>query len=177
MRYSRHVPSHASRCRLARRRRAALVASTLATAALVACSEASAPDAGLQGSEAPTSRIAATPATGDVVVRGVVFGVDSGQGRSPSESLSAIAGASVTVVHVFREGGGGGDSLTTPATLKTIATVTSASDGTFELDDVPSGYFILDVVPPAASGYRAGRAGTVSLAKSSSDRAIVYLYR
>jgi len=109
------------------------------------------------------------------VLRGQVLGVDSANG-GPWHT-SPIGGATVTAIHVWKDPAAGPDTARTPAVLTTIGTATADADGVFELRDVPTGYFFLDVSPPATTGYRSGRAGSVSFPAGSTDRAFVYLYR
>lgn len=152
-------------------RRAMLVAGLLAASALAACSDASAPAA----APAAKQRTTSPPLTGDAVLRGQVLGVDSANG-GPWHA-SPIGGATVTAIHVWKDPAAGPDTARTPAILTTIGTATADADGVFELRGVPTGYFFLDVVPPASTGYRSGRAGSVSFPAASTDRAFVYLYR
>ena len=153
-------------------RRATLVAGLLAVSALAACSESSAPAAAVTGQQ---QRTTSPPLTGDAVLRGQVLGVDSANG-GPWHT-SPIGRATVTAIHVWKDPAAGPDTARTPATLTTIGTATADADGVFELRNVPTGYFFLDVVPPSSTGYRSGRAGSVSFSASSTDRAFVYLYR
>ena len=152
-------------------RRALLVGATLAASGLAACSEASAPAA----APAARQRTTSPPLTGDAVLRGQVLGVDPASG-GPWHT-SPIGGATVTAIHVWKDPAAGRDTARTPAILTAIGTTTADADGVFELRNVPTGYFFLDVVPPAATGYRSGRAGSVSFPAGSTDRAFVYLYR
>ena len=155
-------------------RRVLLVAGLLlATSVVAACGEASAPDSSLTGGQ--RQRTTSPPLSGDAVLRGQVLGVDSANG-GPWHA-SPIGGATVTAIHVWKDPAAGPDTSRAPAILTTIGTATADVAGTFELKGVPTGYFFLDVVPPASTGYRSGRAGSVSFPQGSTDRAFVYLYR
>jgi hypothetical protein len=153
-------------------RRALLVAGLAAAGALAACGDASAPGPVAGGQ---SQRTTSPPLTGDAVLRGQVLGVDSANG-GPWHT-TPIGGATVTAIHVWKDPAAGPDTSRTPAILTTIGTATADADGVFELRNVPTGYFFLDVVPPSSTGYRTGRAGSVSFPASSTDRAFVYLYR
>ena len=167
------APRAPSSARSSAHRRALLVAGLLAASLLAACGDASAPaPAAVVGSQRSRT---APPTSGDAVLRGQVLGVDSANG-GPWHT-SPIGGATVTAIHVWKDPAAGPDTSRTPAILTTIGTATADADGSFELRGVPSGYFFLDVVPPASTGYRSGRAGSVSFPQGSTDRAFVYLYR
>jgi len=168
------MPHRTSFSSTVRERRGALLAIVIAAtvAGALACNDTSGPLAPASTSGGQQAKNAA-PITGDYVVRGTVLGVDSAGGGP--WSAHPLAGVVLTVSQVSRPPGV--DSSTTPPTVTTIGTVTSGADGGFELGNVPYGYFYLDAVPPASSGYRSGRAGSVSLPQGSSDRAFVYLYR
>jgi hypothetical protein len=156
-------------------RRALVVAALAAAGAILggvaACGDASSPAA----VPASKQRAASPPLTGDAVLRGQVLGVDSANG-GPWHT-SPIGGATVTAIHVWKDPAAGPDTSRTPAVLTTIGTATADADGVFELRNVPTGYFFLDVVPPPGTGYHSGRAGSVSFPATSTDRAFVYLYR
>ena len=172
MRSSTLVSSGARRPeRSSRLRRALLVATVLAASGLAACSDASAPAA----TPAAKQRTTSPPLSGDAVLRGQVLGVDSANG-GPWHT-SPIGGATVTAIHVWKDPAAGPDTARTPAILTAIGTTTADANGVFELRNVPTGYFFLDVSAPASTGYRSGRAGSVSFPASSTDRAFVYLYR
>jgi hypothetical protein len=152
-------------------RRASLVVALLAASALAACSDTSAPAA----TPAVKQRTTSPPLSGDAVLRGQVLGVDSANG-GPWHT-SPIGGATVTAIHVWKDPAAGPDTARTPAILTTIGTTTADANGLFELRNVPTGYFFLDVSAPTSTGYRSGRAGSVSFPAGSTDRAFVYLYR
>lgn len=159
--------------RASTRHRALLAAGLLAAAALTACGDASAPlPSEARGGQ--RSKTASPPTSGDAVVRGQVLGVDSANGQP--WHAHPLGGAKVTAIHVWKDPAAGPDTSRAPAVLTTIGTTTTGGDGSFELRGVPSGYFFLDVVPPASSGFRSGRAGSVSFPQGSTEGAFVYLY-
>jgi hypothetical protein len=158
-----------------RLRRAALA--TFAACALAACGESGAPAeptaALAPGREVGHGGPPSSPVVADYVMRGLVVGVDSASRWL--ETQRPLGGTTITVIQVVRDGAASDSSAR--LSLVPRGTVTAAADGTFELADVPNGYFYLDAVPPTGSGFRGGRAGSISFPKASGDRALVYLYR
>lgn len=149
-------------------RRRTAVAVVSAVLALAACADASGP-----GSTTGSHNLALAPDDpgADGVVRGVVKG-DRLTNPADTTSFELVAGAKVTVYLEF-------DRLPADSangvkhTL--MGTVTSDTRGAFELDRVPSGYYRLDIAPPAGTPYQATSSGTLAFAAHTTQKAVVWL--
>jgi hypothetical protein len=116
--------------------------------------------------------VAPTDGTADGVVRGIVRGMRL-TNASDTTSYERVAGASVAVYLEFTRLP---TDSSTPPLHTLVGTLTTDDQGAFELTRVPTGYFQLQVTPPAASPYRAGTSGTVGFASHSTESATVWLY-
>lgn len=141
----------------------------LVAAALIACGgDATSPP--LVGG---VHSLAITPndATADGVVRGVVRGPRL---TNPADTTSFERVGGVTIA-VYLEFTRLPTDSSTPPLHKLMGTLTTDGQGTFQLTNVPTGYFQLQVTPPADSPYRPGTSGTVAFSTHSADSAVVWL--
>ena len=120
-----------------------------------------------------THSLALMPSDGsaDGVVRGTVLGV---RFTDPTDTTSYEHVAAATV-QVYLEFLGTRTDSSTPPVHQLVGSLTTDGHGAFELTDVPTGYFQLDVVPPAGSPYKPSTSGTVAFAAHSTATSIVWL--
>ena len=113
-----------------------------------------------------------TTPKGVLLIRGTVLGYTP----PPDSSYRPLANVTITVWRVVRDTTAK-DSATATTTLVKQGTIVSDKSGDFAIANIPAGYYYLDAVPPATSGFRPGRAGSVSYAASSGGRSLIYLYK
>jgi hypothetical protein len=107
----------------------------------------------------------------DGVVRGTVLGMRL---TDPTDTTSYEHVAAATVQVYLEFLGTRTDSSTAPL-HQLVGSLTTDAHGTFELTDVPTGYFQLDVAPPAGSPYKPSTSGTVAFVAHSTATSIVWL--
>jgi hypothetical protein len=115
--------------------------------------------------------IAANDASADGVVRGFIRGM---QLTNPQDSTSyeRVAGVRLDVFLEFTHVPV--DSSTAPL-HQLLGSLTSDVNGAFELTNVPTGYYSLDITPPANSPYASTKSGTVAFSAHSVDSTVVWL--
>jgi len=78
-------------------------------------------------------------------------------GHPASGDSTPVGGATINV-YVYQTAPGTQDTLPNQTKPDSIGTLTSASDGTFQLTNIPSGAYALNVIPSASSGFGARNA-------------------
>jgi hypothetical protein len=147
-----------------------LAIALLATVAVAACGgDATGPQL-----PAGAHSLAITPsdAAANGVVRGTIRGMNL-TNPSDTTSFERVAGATVAVYLEFTRLP---TDSSTPPLHKLMGTLTSDTQGTFELTNVPTGYFQLQVTPPAGSPYKPGTSGTIGFNAGTTESAIVWLW-
>lgn len=109
----------------------------------------------------------------DGVVRGVIRGMRL---LNPSDSTSyeRVANASIAVYLEFTKLPA--DSASETPKHQLLGTITSDNLGAFELTNVPTGWYSLNVTPPAGSPYESGTSGTIAFTSHTQETAVVWLY-
>ena len=136
--------------------------------AIVACSDSTGPKT--------TSLHALAVAPNDNQADGIVRGIIRGErlvNPSDTTSYERVANASIAVYLEFTHVPVDSAEV---AKHQLLGTITSDSNGAFELTNVPTGYYSLNVTPPSGSPYKPATSGTVAFTAHTQGTAVVYLY-
>jgi len=108
----------------------------------------------------------------DGIVRGIVRG-ERFVNAADTTSFERVSGASIGVYLEFSHVPVDSNEV---AKHQLLGTITSDAQGAFQLTNVPTGYYRLDVTPPSGSPYKPGTSGTVTFTAHSEGTAVVWLY-
>lgn len=108
----------------------------------------------------------------DGIVRGIIRG-ERLVNAADTTSYERVADASIAVYLEFTHVPVDSNEV---AKHQILGTITSDAQGAFQLTNVPTGYYRLDVTPPSGSPYKPGTSGTVTFTAHSEGTAVVWLY-
>jgi len=116
--------------------------------------------------------VAPNDAHADGIVRGIIRG-ERLVNPADTTSFERVANASIAVYLEFTHVPV--DSNET-AKHQLLGTITSDAEGAFQLTNVPTGFYRLDVTPPSGSPYKPATSGSIAFTAHSEGTAVVWLY-